>query len=82
MRVGARRRETLERIARKHGATVRQVALAFLTRDSAVFTIPKAARVEHVEENAGAGELELDEQEAAEIDAAFPRGDRGPLATL
>lgn len=81
LRAGARR-ETLERVAGKHGATVRQVALAFLTRDSALFTVPKAARVEHVEENAGAGELELDQQDVAEIDAAFPRGDRGPLASL
>lgn len=79
---GARRREVLERIAQKHGATVPQVALAFLTRDPALFAIPKAARVEHVEENAGAGELEIDNQDAAEIDAAFPRGARGPLATL
>ena len=82
LRAGARRRQMLERIALKHGATVAQVALAFLTRDSALFTIPKAARVEHVEENAGAGKLELDQQDVAEIDAAFPRGDRGPLATL
>jgi diketogulonate reductase-like aldo/keto reductase len=75
-------RATLERVARKHGATVRQVALAFLTRDPHVFAIPKAARVEHVEENAGAGELVLDVQDVAAIDAAFPRGKPGPLATL
>ena len=43
LRAGARRRETLERIARKHGATLRQVALAFLTREPDVFAIPKAA---------------------------------------
>ena len=78
----ARHRETLERIARKHAATVRQVALAFLTRDSDVFAIPKAARVEHVEENAGAADLQLDAQDVATIDEAFPRGGRGPLATL
>jgi diketogulonate reductase-like aldo/keto reductase len=76
------RRETLERLAGKHGATVRQVALAFLTRDPAVFAIPKAARVEHVEENAGAGELQLDADDVAAIDAAFPRGKAGPLAML
>lgn len=79
---GVRSRETLERVGAKHGATLPQVALAFLTRDPVLFTIPKAARVEHVEENAGAGELELDQQDVAEIDAAFPRGDPGPLATL
>ena len=82
LRKAARSREVLERVARKHAATVAQVALAFLTRDPALFTIPKAARVEHVEENAGAGELELDGQEIAAIDAAFPRGERGALATL
>jgi diketogulonate reductase-like aldo/keto reductase len=82
LRSSARRREALEQIARKHGATVRQVALAFLTRGPGLFLIPKAARVEHVEENAGAGELELDASDVATIDAAFPRGSPGPLATL
>lgn len=82
LRGSAPRRELLERIARKHQATAAQVALAFLTRDPALFTIPKAARVEHVEENARAGELELDKQDVVQIDAAFPRAQRGPLATL
>jgi diketogulonate reductase-like aldo/keto reductase len=82
LRAGAKRRDALERVARKHQATVAQVALAFLTRDPALFTIPKAARVEHVEENAGAADLNLDKQDLAEIDAAYPRGERGPLATL
>lgn len=75
-------RETLERIARKHDATVRQVALAFLTREPELFAIPKAACVEHVEENASAGELVLDGQDLEAIDAAFPRGEAGPLAML
>jgi diketogulonate reductase-like aldo/keto reductase len=75
-------RDVLERIARKHAATPRQVALAFITRDEAVFTIPKAARVEHVEENAAAAALELDSSDVAAIDAAFPRGAAGPLEML
>jgi diketogulonate reductase-like aldo/keto reductase len=41
----------LEEIAWAHGATPRQVALAFLTRHPLVFTIPKARRIPHVEEN-------------------------------
>ncbi|MBV8372908.1 MAG: aldo/keto reductase, partial [Candidatus Eremiobacteraeota bacterium] len=45
----------LEGVARKHAATPRQVILAFLTRESNVFTIPKSAHVEHTQENAGAG---------------------------
>ena len=74
--------ETLERTARKHGATPRQVILAFLTRAENVFAIPKAARATHVEENARAGDLVLDAQDVAAMDAAFPLGKRGPLATL
>jgi diketogulonate reductase-like aldo/keto reductase len=76
------RRTVLDGIARKLGATPRQVALAFLTRGANVFTIPKAARVEHVEENAAAAALVLDPSDVAEIDAAFSRGTAGPLATL
>ena len=72
----------LEHIASKHGVTARQVILAFLTRDPNVFTIPKASRVEHVEDNAAAGDLILDPSDIAAIDAAFPVGDERTLATL
>jgi diketogulonate reductase-like aldo/keto reductase len=74
--------DVLERIAGKHGATPRQVILAFLTREPNVFTIPKASSVAHVEENAGAGDLRLDASDVEAIDAAFPVGRKGPLATL
>ncbi|MEO9170086.1 MAG: aldo/keto reductase [Candidatus Baltobacteraceae bacterium] len=74
--------DVLERIATKHAATARQVILAFLTRESNVFTIPKASHVKHVEENAGAGDLILDDTDVASIDAAFPVGRERPLATL
>jgi diketogulonate reductase-like aldo/keto reductase len=72
----------LEEIARKHGATVRQVILAFLTRDPIVFAIPKASSVEHVEQNAAAAELSLDASDRRAIEAAYPVGEDGPLATL
>ena len=45
-------------------------------RRKAVFTIPKASTPEHVEENAGAGDLQLAPEEAERIDAAFPQGGR------
>lgn len=61
-------------IAAAHGATARQVALAFLVRQAGVFTIPKAASAAHAEDNAGAGALVLSKAEIARIDAAFPRG--------
>ena len=72
----------LATVAAKHGATARQTILAFLTREPNVFTIPKAASVAHVEENAAAGDLVLDDEDVAAIDAAFPLGAAGPLATL
>jgi diketogulonate reductase-like aldo/keto reductase len=36
----------------------------------------KRARLEHVEENAGASDIHLSQAEIARIDAAFPRGPR------
>ena len=74
---------TLERVAAKHGATPRQVILAFLTREPGTFTIPKAATIPHVEENAAAGDLRLDADDIAAIDEAFPaRKRRGGIPTL
>jgi diketogulonate reductase-like aldo/keto reductase len=78
----AKGRSVLDGVARKHGATPRQVALAFLTRERNVFAIPKAAQVAHVQENAAAGSLTLQAGDIAAIDQAFPRGRPGPLATL
>jgi diketogulonate reductase-like aldo/keto reductase len=66
----------LAEIARAHNATPHQIALAFLLRFPFLFAIPKAARPEHAEENAGAAEIELSEEEVRKIDAAFPRGPR------
>jgi diketogulonate reductase-like aldo/keto reductase len=73
----------LKRLAAKHGATVRQVILAFLSRDPIAFVIPKAARVAHAQENAAAGDLVLDDEDVAAIDTAFPaRRRRGGLPSL
>jgi diketogulonate reductase-like aldo/keto reductase len=66
----------LAEIARARGATPRQVALAFLARDRNVLTIPKAARVAHVEELAAAGDMVLSGDELERLDAAFPRAGR------
>jgi diketogulonate reductase-like aldo/keto reductase len=62
----------LEEVARAHSATQRQVALAFLLRNSMTFTIPKASTLAHVEENAGAGRVELTSADVERIDLAFP----------
>jgi diketogulonate reductase-like aldo/keto reductase len=64
----------LQTIAKRHGVSTRQVALAFLARDEHVFPIPKAGSAEHAAENAAAGDLSLDADEIAALDQAFPRG--------
>ena len=66
--------QLLARIAAEHGASPRQVALAFLTRRPAVFAIPKAASHAHATDNAAAGDLVLSDAEMGEIDHMFPRG--------
>jgi diketogulonate reductase-like aldo/keto reductase len=66
--------EVLETIAKRHGASPRQVALSFLTREPQVFAIPKAASAEHAADNAAAGQLTLSTDELALLDKAFPRG--------
>jgi diketogulonate reductase-like aldo/keto reductase len=50
------------------------VALRFLLHRPGVFVIPKASSPEHVEENAGAGAIDLSESEIRQIGAAFPIG--------
>jgi diketogulonate reductase-like aldo/keto reductase len=72
----------LAEIASAHGATPRQVALAFLVRRKCLFTIPKASDPHHAAENAGAGDLRLSQAEMAEIDAAFPVGPRRSLPMI
>ena len=59
-------------IAGDHGATARQVALAALARRA--FVIPKTSSPEHAADNAGAGDLILDDAALDRIDAAFPLG--------
>jgi diketogulonate reductase-like aldo/keto reductase len=66
------RGRVLTEIAAAHGATARQVALAFLVRRPPLFTIPKASNPDHTAENAGAGDLRLSEDEIARVDQAFP----------
>jgi diketogulonate reductase-like aldo/keto reductase len=62
----------LAAVAARHGATPRQVALAFLARKAPLFTIPKASSVAHGQENAGALALRLDAADLKALEAAFP----------
>jgi diketogulonate reductase-like aldo/keto reductase len=66
--------QLMAQIAAAHGASARQVALAFLIRQAAVFTIPKASSAAHAADNAAAGDLVLSEADIGKLDKAFPRG--------
>ena len=57
--------------AEAHGATAGQIALAWLLRRSEVMLpIPGTGSVEHLEENVGAAEIELTDEEFATLDRA------------
>jgi myo-inositol catabolism protein IolS len=60
----------LEPIAKKHGKTIAQVALAWLASNTSVIPIPGARNPAQAEENAGAFELSLERSELAEIESA------------
>jgi diketogulonate reductase-like aldo/keto reductase len=64
----------LQEVADAHGATPRQVALAFLTRRLSVFAIPKASSAAHAADNAAAGDLKLTAGDIDKIDKVFPAG--------
>lgn len=62
---------TVDRIAKAHGATAGQVALAWLLqRSPVILPIPGTLRVAHLEENVAAAGLSLTPEEIAELDAA------------
>src|SRR5579863_8619324 len=64
----------LQTIAKRRGASARQIALAYLAREPNVFAIPKASSAEHAADNAAAGDLVLSAEDIAALDKAFPRG--------
>lgn len=62
----------LEALAKQLGATPRQLALAYLSRNA--FAIPKSSNPAHVDELAGADAITLDAASIAAIETAFPLG--------
>jgi diketogulonate reductase-like aldo/keto reductase len=62
----------LRGIGARHRATSAQIALAWVIRHPGVCAIPEAGTPEHVRENAGALGVVLREDDAIELDAAFP----------
>lgn len=66
--------ETLKEIAKAHGATPSQVALAWMLQmhGDTVVAIPGASKEKHAEENVAAMELTLSQAELARIDGIPP----------
>jgi len=61
----------LARVAKKHGATTAQIALAWLLRRSPVMLpIPGTSRVNHLEENIAAAAIQLSDEEFERISAS------------
>ena len=68
----SREGKLLIEIGRRHNRTPKQVSLNYLTRHPSTFTIPKTTRSERVKENSEGVGWQLTEDEANEIDRAFP----------
>src|SRR5882762_8630720 len=66
-----RNRSVME-VAKRHGATPAQIALAWVLRQDHVIAIPKAGTVDHVRQNRDALDIQLSALDLAALDSAFP----------
>lgn len=63
---------TLNQLAEARGVSAAQIAIAWLLHQDNVIVIPKASRIDHVEQNYNALTLQLSPEELATLDSAFP----------
>src|SRR4029450_10599949 len=63
---------TLKKIAKPHGLTTSQIALARARRQPDVIAIPKASNEKHVRDNARSVQVKLTREDFAEPDREFP----------
>ena len=67
---GALEAPALHQVAARHGATIYQIALAWLlARSPAMLVIPGTSSVEHLEENVAAAEIRLTKKDLKELDS-------------
>jgi pyridoxine 4-dehydrogenase len=67
---GALEAPALHQVAARHGATIYQIALAWLlARSPAMLVIPGTSSVEHLEENVAAAEIRLTRKDLKELDS-------------
>ncbi len=73
----------LEKIAQEKGVSGAQIAIAWLLHQDNVIVIPKASRIEHVEQNYAALNITLSAEDLATLNEAFPAPNRPiPLQML
>jgi aryl-alcohol dehydrogenase-like predicted oxidoreductase len=66
---------SMRKVADKHGATTSQIALAWLlARYDRMLLIPGTSSVAHLEENYAAIDIDLDDEDIAELDAVQQHG--------
>lgn len=80
LRNGLLNHTVVKNIAQERGVTAAQVLLAWVISHRGVLAIPKAASIEHVEQNAAALDVVLTAEELALLDKAYPApGRKTPL---
>ena len=77
------RSRAMREVAERQGMTPAQIAIAWSLRRPGVISIPKAADLSHVRENAAAASIVLTDADLRTIDEAYPPpGRKYPLAML
>jgi len=75
-------KKALNDVAKRHGKSPAQIALAWLLRHPDVVVIPKTSKKERVDENLAALDIKLNADDIAALDASFPPPKKAtPLAT-
>jgi len=67
----------LDRVAKRHGVSPLQIALAWVLAHDNMIAIPKAVKHAHIDQNIAALDITLDAEDHKILDAAFPPPD-GP----
>jgi diketogulonate reductase-like aldo/keto reductase len=62
----------LQALAQRQGVTPAQLAIAWLLHQPEVIVIPKSSRIEHVEQNRAALEIQLSVADLEQLDQIFP----------
>jgi diketogulonate reductase-like aldo/keto reductase len=76
-------RPEMKRVAERHGATTKQVALAWILRRPDAIVIPKASAPDHVRQNRAALDIELTSEDVAALEALSPAPKRKtPLSMI